>query len=120
METTTIEQSKRLLAAGIDRKTHDARWELPAHGEYKCVMGQSAAILDNLFSFRYGYEIPAWSYDALLKVLWMKSSVKIGGLFGRATVTCSFPGYDITVNGERIIEIFVQIYEQAAKQGLYK
>ena len=64
MIATTIEQSKHLLELGLDPKTADITYE-----GTQLKVGLDNAITGNLFSFRNGYVIPAWSLSALLEVM---------------------------------------------------
>ncbi|MBP5723680.1 MAG: hypothetical protein J6X18_08940 [Bacteroidales bacterium] len=69
---TTIEQSKHLLELGLDPKTHDIYYEDITMDEpftKKIHIGQSIAIMDDLFSYRQGYTIPCWSTGALMNLM---------------------------------------------------
>lgn len=64
MTATTIEQSRGLLELGIDPNTADMTWV-----EGDLFIGLDPAIEHNLFAFRKGILVPAWSLDALLDLL---------------------------------------------------
>ena len=71
---TDVEQSKRLMAAGLDPKTADMHWTTETGRStggqyYKPMLGWSPAVYQNLFSFRNGYELPCWSFPALFALL---------------------------------------------------
>lgn len=71
---TSIEQSKRLLELGVPADSADCFYEYSSDNlsdgwRYKCFIGESAAIKNNLFSFRNGYTIPCWSVGRLIEIL---------------------------------------------------
>ena len=71
---TTIEQSKRLLELGIPANSHNCFYvrsskSLDGNYEYHCYMGQSIAIKNNLFSYRNGHVIPAWTSGRLMEIV---------------------------------------------------
>ena len=71
---TTIKQSKKLLELGLDPITSDMYWGLKGSlmhpsDEYELNIGRDPAIEHNLFSYREGYTIPAWSLSALLEIM---------------------------------------------------
>lgn len=71
---TTAEQSKRLLELGVPADSADCYWQLRSDSlaenwEYRCYIGTSPAIKDNLYSYRNGYTIPCWSVGRLIEIL---------------------------------------------------
>ena len=68
MVATTIEQSKRLLELGLPKETADMTWKNWS-GDDKLSIGLDPAITNELYSFRKGLTIPAWSLSALLDVI---------------------------------------------------
>lgn len=71
---TTVKESKHLIELGVDVKTHDMYHEKIAHGlvepfEWETFVGQNAAIMDDLFSYRNGYTLPCWSLGALIDLM---------------------------------------------------
>lgn len=65
---TDVEQSKRLLKLGLDPQTADMYWDTEysrsTGGQYwRAKLGQSPAILMNLYSFRNGYVLPVIDRD---------------------------------------------------------
>ena len=78
---TTIEQSKRLLELGVPADSADCYWQfrsdtLAEDWGYRCYIGTSPAIKDNLFSYRNGYTIPCWSVGRLIEVFETCTSTK--------------------------------------------
>ena len=74
MIATTIEQSKKLVELGIDASTADMTIEKVSHGltqdfKWELTVGLDAAIKENLFSYRNGFVVPAWSLSALLELM---------------------------------------------------
>ena len=68
---TDIEQSK-ILKDILPLDSHDMYYEAKngdLSSEFNLFVGQDIAILKNLFSYRFGYTIPAWSLNALLDIL---------------------------------------------------
>jgi hypothetical protein len=82
MIVTTIEQSKHLLELGLKADTCDMHYEYTTEEpEFKLYIGGNIAINKNLFSYRNGHVIPAWSLDAMLELipqinLWRQEDVK--------------------------------------------
>lgn len=67
---TSIEQSKHLLELGLDPQTADMYYEYTAEEpKYKIYVGKSISIAKNLYSYRNGHVIPAWSLSALLELM---------------------------------------------------
>ena len=62
MISTTIEQSKELVRLGLDPKTADMCFEMDK-GNWTLNVGKKSAQVNR------GLAIPAWSLDALLKVM---------------------------------------------------
>lgn len=73
MRYTTPEQSKKLIEVGVDPKSADMfyeRFSLNDVVDSRLIhMGKSPVVVHNLFSYRKGYVIPAWSTDALWEML---------------------------------------------------
>lgn len=68
---TDIEQSK-VLKNILSLDSHDMYYEAKngdLDSEFNLFVGQDIAILKNLFSYRFGYTIPAWSLNALFNVM---------------------------------------------------
>lgn len=71
---TTPEQSKRLLELGVPADSADCYWQfqsdtLTESWGYRCHIGTSPAIKNNLYSYRNGYTIPCWSVGRLIEIL---------------------------------------------------
>ncbi len=66
---TTIEQSDKLVALGLDPQTCDMSYWMDNNKEYQIKIGKDVAIAHNLFSFRNGYVKPCWSLVALLNLI---------------------------------------------------
>ena len=71
---TNIKQSMRLIELGLDPTSADMTYKQVAHNpsgkfEFELEVGLDVAIKNNLFSYRNGYVIPAWSLPALLKLM---------------------------------------------------
>lgn len=78
---TTPEQSKRLLELGVPADSADCYYDkcaslLAGEWEYKCFIGESVAIKNNLFSYRNGYTIPCWSVGRLIEIYELCSGKK--------------------------------------------
>lgn len=102
---TTPEQSKRLLELGVPADSADCYWQLRSDSlaenwGYRCYIGTSPAIKDNLFSFRNGYTIPCWSVGRLMEIY------EIVGENAGQCVT--------TTKGTSRIENLVKLYEENA------
>lgn len=77
MQYTTKEQGRRLVELGLDLNTADMTYCAITEGvrnkmiikDWEISIGLNTAIKNNLFSYREGYMYPAWSLDALLKVI---------------------------------------------------
>ena len=68
---TDIEQSK-VLEDILPLDSHDMYYEGKngdLDSEFNLFIGQDISILKNLFSYRFGYTIPAWSLAALLQII---------------------------------------------------
>lgn len=70
---TTPEQSKRLLELGVPADSADCYWSfrsdsLTENWGYRCYIGESPAIKNNLFSYRQGYTLPCWSVGRLIEI----------------------------------------------------
>ena len=92
MIATTLEQSKKLAELGIDTSTADMTLEKVSHGltqdsTWELTVGLDTAIKENLFSYRNGYVVPAWSLSALLELMPEKEeyewSLSKGGYNGK-------------------------------------
>ena len=66
---TTIEQSDKLVALGLDPQTCDMSYWMDNNKEFQIKIGKDVAIANNLFSFRNGYTKPCWSLVALLNLI---------------------------------------------------
>lgn len=73
---TTIGQSKKLIELGLDPLTSDMCYSFTGEHiedakdeDFSVSVGLASAIRYNLFSYRYGYDIPCWSLGALLEVM---------------------------------------------------
>lgn len=66
---TTIEQSDKLVALGLDPQTCDMSYWMVNNNEYQIKIGKDVAIAFNQFSFRNGYVKPCWSLVALLNLI---------------------------------------------------
>lgn len=66
--TTTVEQGKHLMKLGVDPSSCDAVWRNIKEEEYD-IDFNTVAVEHNLFSFRNGYIIPAWTLESLMKLL---------------------------------------------------
>lgn len=69
--STDLKQSKKLIELGLNPKTADMYWEAsdPDGSHYTLGAGEHLAITNNLFSFREGLVVPAWSLSALLDIM---------------------------------------------------
>lgn len=66
---TTPEQSKRLLELGLPANSADMYYQkTKQEDDYELFVGESIAIKENLFSYRYGYSIPCWSVGRLMEI----------------------------------------------------
>lgn len=108
---TTIEQSKKLLELGIPANSADCYWEqcsdsLTGDWEYKCFVGKSSAIKNNLFSFRNGYTVPCWSLGNLIKI-YMSC---IGSIFLDSSRF---------VEKESLVDVIISIFEQKIQENQF-
>ena len=129
---TDVEQSKRLMEAGLDPNTADMYWATETGrntgGKYWAPkLGLSPSIQSNLFSFRNGYELPCWSFAALFALLpvidYDEPQLKHLNAVGR----CEAGEYRICYNdqtahpfiayGVTMIDAAVDIVEQMVKAG---
>lgn len=65
---TDVEQSRR-LAEILPLKSHDAYYIRDDFQRFSIVYGHSIVIDDELFSYRHGYRLPAWSFSKLFSML---------------------------------------------------
>ena len=108
---TTIEQSKKLLELGITANSADCYWEqcsdsLIGDWEYKCFVGKSSSIKNNLFSFRNGYTVPCWSLGNLIKIY----ISCIGSIFLDSSRF---------VEKESLVDIIISIFEQKIQEDQF-
>lgn len=73
---TTIGQSKKLIELGLDPLTSDMCYSFTGEHiedakdeDFSVSVGLASAIRYNLFSYRYGYDIPCWSLGALIELM---------------------------------------------------
>lgn len=66
---TTIEQSDKLVALGLDPQTCDMSYWMDINNQFRIQPYKDGAITNNLFSFRNGYIKPCWSLVALLNLI---------------------------------------------------
>ena len=64
---TTVDQSRKLKELGLDPNTADMYWVDAGGNQFYLGIGKHAAIQHNLFSYRHGHIIPAWSLSASLE-----------------------------------------------------
>ena len=65
---TDVEQS-RMLAEILPLKSHDAYYIRDDFQRFSIVYGHSIVIDDELFAYRHGYRLPAWSFSKLFSML---------------------------------------------------
>ena len=103
---TTIEQSKRLLELGVPADSANCYWQfrsdtLAEDWGYRCYIGTSPAIKDNLYSFRNGYTIPCWSVGRLIEIYGFGTNQHIGNIWYRNPMECIISDIEISIeNGE--------------------
>lgn len=108
MIATTIEQSKKLLESGLALDTSDMYYEKIKSEDdewHKLGYGTHPAIRMELFSFRNGLVIPAWSFAALWDIM-SKSGIKYD--------------YSTIQESEKVIDSLVEAVARFASQGRIK
>ena len=104
---TTIGQSKKLIELGLDPLTSDMCYSFTGEHiedakdeDFSVSVGLASAIRYNLFSYRYGYDIPCWSLGALLEV--MPDGVQTNSNYTCVTIDITFVHNAVVTGSHRV------------------
>ena len=120
---TTIEQSDKLVALGLDPQTCDMSYWMDNNKEYQIKIGKDVAIAHNLFSFRNGYVKPCWSFVALLNLIpdfeiTTNTANKYGMTYRQCYLVSGFHQVDFrTILVDGAFEMIVRLLEFKQKYG---